>query len=204
MPKPNFNDNVFINCPFDPAYDSMLRSIIFVVYHCGFVPRCAKEELDSSVRRMDKIYNIISECKYGIHDISCTEMDSITKLPRFNMPLELGLFLGAKRYGKQPNNKKECVIIDSEQFRYHKFISDISGQDIRAHKKKPETCVTMLRDWLSTKSASKVIPTGDIIWEKYKMYLVELPDICSKLKLTPTKITYNDYVQLTASWIKNN
>ena len=35
----------------------------------------------------------------GIHDISRTESSGKPRLPRFNMPLELGMFLGAKQYG---------------------------------------------------------------------------------------------------------
>lgn len=51
---------------------------------------------DAGDQRIDKINNIIKECKIGIHDISRTELDDHSNLPRFNMPLELGLFLGAK------------------------------------------------------------------------------------------------------------
>ena len=45
--------------------------------------------------RVDKIYDLISESNYGIHDISRVTLDHVHRLPRFNMPLELGLWLGA-------------------------------------------------------------------------------------------------------------
>ena len=41
--------------------------------------------------RLLKILCIIGECRLGIHDISRTELDAASGLPRFNMPLELGL-----------------------------------------------------------------------------------------------------------------
>ena len=50
---------------------------------------------------MGKIYGLIEECRYGIHDLSRTKLDEINALPRFNMPIELGLFLGAMRYGRK-------------------------------------------------------------------------------------------------------
>ncbi len=40
-----------------------------------------------------RFLELIEQCRYGIHDISAVAIDSNTGLPRFNMPLELGLFL---------------------------------------------------------------------------------------------------------------
>ncbi len=34
----NYDDNVFINCPFDIDYALNLQAIIFTVYRCGFFP----------------------------------------------------------------------------------------------------------------------------------------------------------------------
>ncbi|WP_233358346.1 hypothetical protein, partial [Vibrio cholerae] len=86
----------------------------------------------------DKINDIIFDCKYGFHDISKTELDLHNNLPRFNMPLELGLFLGCKRFASGRSKEKICIIFDKEKFRYQQFISDISGQDIKSHNGKPE------------------------------------------------------------------
>jgi transcription initiation factor TFIIIB Brf1 subunit/transcription initiation factor TFIIB len=56
------------------------------------------EVSDASQVRIEKIAGIIAACKFGIHDISRTELDPTTHLPRFNMPLELGLFLGREAF----------------------------------------------------------------------------------------------------------
>jgi hypothetical protein len=50
--------------------------------------------------------DIISGCKYSIHDLSRTELDKTTRLPRFNMPLELGLDLVVKGLVGLTNEKK--------------------------------------------------------------------------------------------------
>jgi hypothetical protein len=39
-----YNDNVFINCPFDVDYTPNLHAIVFTVYRCGFVPLSALSE----------------------------------------------------------------------------------------------------------------------------------------------------------------
>ena len=106
MPKRRISNSVFINCPFDSAYQAFFRAIVFAVYDCGFIPRCALEIQDASQTRIDKIFRIIAECKYGIHDICRTELDSATNLPRFNMPLELGIFLGQSTLEIKGKNRK--------------------------------------------------------------------------------------------------
>ena len=65
---------------------------------------------------------------YGIHDISRTDLDSIHRLPRFNMPLELGIFLGARHYGKVEQRQKKVLIFDIEPFRFQKFMPSIADE----------------------------------------------------------------------------
>src|SRR6202030_3423845 len=88
---------VFVNCPFDPAYTELFNALMFTIYDCGFQPRCAKET-DAGDERFPKICQRISECPLCIHNISRTALDPKSKLPRFNMPLELGVFIGHKTY----------------------------------------------------------------------------------------------------------
>jgi len=108
----HYEDNVFINCPFDEEYKPIFDVIIFTVHDAGFVARCALEISDATQNRFEKIVKIISESKYGIHDISRTELDPLNSLPRFNMPLELGLFLGCRKFGSRKHSTKVCVILD--------------------------------------------------------------------------------------------
>ena len=88
------NNDVFINCPFDDRYKPMFNALVFAIYELGFIARCAREADDSGEVRLAKIERIIRQCKYGIHDISEVTLDAVNHLPRFNMPLELGMFFG--------------------------------------------------------------------------------------------------------------
>ncbi|HIB10805.1 MAG TPA: hypothetical protein EYO17_02570 [Dehalococcoidia bacterium] len=99
MPIEAYNDNVFLNCPFDPEYRQIFNAIVFTIYDCGFVARCSLEEDASGDARFAKILDIIAECRYSINDISRTELDKSTAVPRFNMPCELGVFIGASMCG---------------------------------------------------------------------------------------------------------
>ena len=71
----------------------MLQAMSFAVVACGYRVRCALEVDNGADVRVDKILRIIEESKFGIHDISRTQLDVTNQLPRFNMPLELGFFL---------------------------------------------------------------------------------------------------------------
>ncbi len=192
--------SVFINCPFDAAYVGLFRSIVFAVIHCGFRARCAQEIDDGGQVRIEKILKIIEVCRYGIHDLSRTEIDRTSKLPRFNMPLELGLFLGAQRYGQPQQRRKTCLILDREQYRYQKFISDISGQDIRAHRGREGQAIRVTRDWLST-SSGRTIPGGAHIYRQYGRFKRELPSLCQRLKLKRSEMTFNDYANIVTAWV---
>ena len=202
MKSPPYNDNVFLNCPFDLAYKQLFDAMVFAVHDCGFIARCALEEEDASQVRIDKIYNIIADCRYGIHDISRTELDETSGLPRFNMPLELGVFLGAKQFGKNEQKRGNCLILDKEQYRYQKFISDIAGQDVPAHNNDPEKMVKAVRDWLLTASDRKTIPSGSIIWKRYQKFRQELPQIAQAFQLEVEELIFNDYTFVLAEWLK--
>src|SRR6185295_10523652 len=163
-----FNRNVFINCPFDSDYQPLLYAIVFTIQIAGFTPRCAKEASDADLR-LQKIKNIISECKYGIHDISRTELSS-NGLPRFNMPLELGIDLGCKEFGGSRQKSKSLLILDKTENRYLKFISDLRGQDPKPHGRSPKRAINQVRDWLSDKSGFETLPGGDYMDKRYKKF----------------------------------
>jgi len=140
-----YDKSVFINCPFDRDYKPLFEAIIFTVFDCGFRPRCALETEDGGQVRMEKIFGLIGDSKLSINDLCRVDLDSTTNLPRFNMPLELGIFLGARRFGQGSQRQKRCLIMDRERYRYRAFISDIAGQDIREHGDDPTRPIQIVR-----------------------------------------------------------
>lgn len=197
-----YSSRVFINCPFDDQYQGIFDALIFAVFDCGFIPRCAMEIDDASQIRIDKIFGIIEGCKFSIHDISRTELDPETNLPRFNMPLELGMFLGAKRFGGKRQTEKCCMVMDREQYRFQQYISDIAGQDIKAHNDDPERAVGVVRNWLNAASKRRTIPGGGAIWRRYQRYQEDLPGLCDTADLAVNEMTFNDKATFASEWLK--
>ena len=202
MRERRYEEDVFVNCPLDAGYRPLFEAIVFTIHDCGFAARSALEVTDTSLVRIEKISAIIAGCKFGLHDISRTELDNDTGLPRFNMPLELGLFLGAKRFGTGKQKSKNCLVLDVDRYRYQKFISDIAGQDISAHGGKQSQAIRVVRDWLSDlQQVSVKIPGGAKVADRYALFRNDLPEICSREGLDVEALTFNDYVVQVEEWL---
>jgi hypothetical protein len=204
MARSDHAKGVFLNCPFDNQYAPLFQAITFAVLDCGFRPRCALEVDDASEVRFEKIARIIAECKYGIHDICRTQSDAVTGLPRFNMPLELGMFLGAKKFGTGPQQKKVCLILDALPYRYQQFISDIAGQDVQPHNGDPRTLITVVRNWLRTACGNEWMPGGAEIYRRYLLFMGDLAELCVEVRLQPSELTFKDLAALIARWLLQN
>jgi len=176
------------------------------VHDCGFIARCSLATDDSAQVRVNKIHELIADCRLGIHDISRTELDPVSNLPRFNMPLELGMFLGARRYGSPKQQRKLCLILDRERYRFQSFISDIGGQDVKSHGKDVASVIRVVRDWLrhASEARKRIVPGGPRMYERYQEFLGALPAICSELNLDSNDLMYNDYTTLVVGWLRQH
>jgi hypothetical protein len=100
--------NVFINCPFDSDYKHCFEALIFTVLASGYRAQCALADSNSGDIRFEKLCRLIEVCDKAVHDLSRVELNP-SGLPRFNMPFEFGLFLGAQRFGGK-NRKSKTVL----------------------------------------------------------------------------------------------
>ena len=191
---------VFLNCPFDVEYLPLLRAITFAVNACGFEIRCALEASDAGEVRISKILRLIGECRLGVHDISRTDLDAVNGLPRFNMPLELGVFLGAAHFGNSAQRRKQTLVLDVEKFRYQKFISDIAGQDIKAHGNDPERLIGVVRDWLNH-SNNTPLPGGRSLVARYRRFTADVPPMLRAFSLHESEVSFVDWRRLIRHWL---
>jgi len=197
--SPGYNDSVFINCPFDAEYQPLFDAAVFTVSDCGFVPRCSLEESDGGEPRLYKIIRLLKSCRYSIHDISRTELDRGSGLPRFNMPLELGSDLGLRHSLEARWSEKRCIVLDTEAYRFQKFISDIAGQDPHAHGNDPARLIALIRNWLRTASGRSTIPSESAIGKRYALFQKDLPSLSDG---TPReKLPFVDYATFAGVWL---
>lgn len=202
--KRQYEQNVFINCPFDSQYTPLFEAIVFTIADCGFRPVCARERMNSGQIRLEKITELIRDSRYSIHDLSRTEPDERYSLPRFNMPLELGIALGCRNVGPGRQRRKTLLVLDKRRYRYHKFVSDISGQDISEHANRPSRAVEAVRNWLRTESGLADIPGAEYIVRRYRRFQRDLPRITLLANLNHRRLTFVDYCSTVYKWLEES
>lgn len=202
----NYERNVFINCPFDDEYKSLFYAIVFAVNDLGFQVKCAKDESNAGKSRIEKIQDLIAECKFSIHDLSRVDLDPVNNLPHFNMPFELGLDLGCRRYGKSYHQGKVVLVLETERYRYQKYISDLAGCDAVAHHDSDEEVIDHVRNWLRIELEPKLekTPSGFLIYQRYQQFQMDLPSICANLYWDVNQLPFSDFSWSVQDWIANN
>lgn len=115
------------------------------------------------------------------------------------MPLELGLFLGAKRYGSPAQRQKMLLILDVEKFRYQRFISDLAGMDIHEHGGIADRALRQCRDWLANVSRRR-LPGAELISNSYERFREDLPALAAPFGFHDD-IPYVDYEHLVTAWL---
>ena len=196
-----FETNVFINCPFDKDYALLLRTLTFTLQYLDFTP-FVSQTISSSTIRVNQIKEHIKNCKYSIHDLSRSRPMKKEDLPRFNMPYELGLDLGACEYGGKILKTKKTLILETARFHYQQVLSDISGQDIENHNDDPKTLVTKVRNWISNNSTSLIIGQSQI-WIALNQFNA---DLITNLSSTYSpkdidEMPIGDYIKFAKDWI---
>ena len=107
----------------------------------GLVPR-ATLEIPGGERRLDRIFALIQQCPYSVHDLSRVEFDpNWPKTPRFNMPLELGLTIALQKT-VSPDHK--WFVFEAKPRRIQKSMSDLDGTDVYVHKGRPSVLFSEL------------------------------------------------------------
>jgi hypothetical protein len=129
----------------------------------GFVPRLAPEIADNAANRLDRITEIVRGSKYGIHDLSRCRSVKVDEFARMNMPFELGLDHGCRRYGEDQLSQKTILILEHTRYDYQKALSDIAGWDIHAHSGDHITAVRAVNLWLHRQAGAEKVGTSKIL-----------------------------------------
>lgn len=139
-------DSVFLNIPYDPAYEEHFLAYVAGITAFGLDPR-ATLELTSGERRLDRIFKLVSACKYSFHDLSHVKLDrTLPATPRFNMPFELGLIVGWQ-YAAPSGH--DWFVFESSRHRIQKSLSDLNGTDPFIYGAEPSGILREVRNALA-------------------------------------------------------
>lgn len=169
-----YESNVFVNCPFDDKYLTLLRPLLFTISYLGFHPRIATERSDSGENRLDKICELIRQSKFSIHDLSRLKAARARELYRLNMPFELGIDYGSRQHGPEFMRGKKCLILEKEPHDFKIALSDLSGVDIKSHGNEPDEVVRAVRDWFYETVGLSSAPYPTVIWYRFNDFTASL------------------------------
>jgi hypothetical protein len=152
----DYERSVFINCPFDDDFAPLLEAMLFCVVRAGLCPRLASERLEAGENRLDKIFSIIEECKYSIHDLSRAVAKEEGEALRMNMPFELGLDFGRRRAPDRKTSDKKFIIFEDKPYELKRSLSDLNGVDVDAHHCDFQNVIKHVRDFLTVEAACQL------------------------------------------------
>jgi hypothetical protein len=140
LPDPN---GVFLNVPYDEEFSSLYVAYIVGLCQLGLVPHLASE-IPGGDRRLNRIFRLIQSCRYSIHDLSRVELSvAPTAVPRFNMPLELGMTI---TWHNLHPSRHDWSVWESDPYRLQRSASDLNGTDPYIHNGTAEGVLSELRN----------------------------------------------------------
>jgi hypothetical protein len=201
-PQPPLNNHVFINCPFDDAYWPMFRAIVFTIWASGYRSRCALEA-NGGVLRLKRLHELIATCDRGVHDLSRIELSDTSGMPRFNMPFELGVAIGAVEFGGSRQRRKLNLVLARKREEWHPAVSDLAGLDPVFHHDKPRQAVEAVRDFLARTPEGVLLPGAVHLWSTYQDFEKDLPALAKAAHHTLEEAyRYPSFVEFVTNFLK--
>jgi hypothetical protein len=174
---PSYERSVFLNCPFDDLFAPLFHAAVLTIAALGFTPRCARESEGEADPRIDRISRGLRESKYSIHDLSRFQLEGPDNLPRFNMPLELGMALSLRYLGRDSGAPHNWVALVPAGFVHQRFISDLAGFDPPSHDQTAASVIRAISGWLTIQpDYSPPSPSPRLILEAYPRLEAMLED----------------------------
>jgi hypothetical protein len=125
-------------------------------------------------------------------------------VPRFNMPMELGIHLGARLFGSGRHKRKRTLILEAQPHRYDAALSDISGQDIEVHATIPPRQFRRVRNWLPEprNPTEPPLPGAAAMLGDYRQFQTEIGALPAARRLDALdELPHSDFLFAVRDWI---
>lgn len=132
--------SVFLNVPFDKSYSRLFVALIAGITALGFKPRCVLE-VGSDRNRLSRIYGLVAGCGASIHEMSRVSLYGGLRMPRFNMPFELGI-----AYALWEQGGHRFFVFEQKPYRLQASLSDLNGHDPYIHHRTQDGLLGCLLD----------------------------------------------------------
>jgi hypothetical protein len=116
--------DVFLNVPFDKAYERQFVALIAALVAVGRTPRCVLELPEMGRGRLNRLLQHLRQCGVSIHDLS-----RVGTPVRFNMPFELGMACALA----EMEGRHQYVLLERVRYRLDRTLSDLRDRDPYVH-----------------------------------------------------------------------
>lgn len=181
---------MFLNVPFDGAYERTFVALVAGLCVLGCKPRCVLE-IPATKDRLDRLFSLLKACSISVHDLSRASGYP----PRFNMPFELGL-AAALALGSGTSHR--FFVLERVPYRLQRTLSDVNGYDPHLHDGSVESAVSVLLDLIESTRAPDprhVVAVAQALWQaaremkaQHRSATVFRPAIFRKLVATGTEL----------------
>jgi len=131
--------SVFLNIPYDNQFEELYLAYIVGLTQLGFDINATLAIPNQG--RLDRIIRLIEKSDVSIHDLS--RIETSFGIPRFNMPLELGLALYRSYIS---NGRHQVFVFEAKAYQVQQSTSDINGIDPQIHGGSPKGVMAGLRN----------------------------------------------------------
>jgi hypothetical protein len=126
VPRRKRIESVFLNIPYDRGFEDLYLAYIVGLTQLGLRVNATIGVPNQG--RLETIIGLIEESDFSIHDLSRIELSK--GIPRFNMPVELGMALYRSHISK---GRHRACVFESKPYRTQRSTSDINGIDPQIH-----------------------------------------------------------------------
>jgi hypothetical protein len=158
---------VFLNIPYDAGFEDLYLAYIVGLTLLGFRINAALAVPNQG--RLNTIIKLIEESDFSIHDLS--RIEASRGVPRFNMPVELGVALYRSHVTK---GRHRVFIFERRRYRAQRSTSDVNGIDAQIHKGTPKGLMSGLRNIFRQAADVTTVPEMLASYRAVKLRLPEL------------------------------
>lgn len=172
MPRSRVKADVcFLNIPYDERFENLYLAYIVGLTAHGLVPS-ATLGVPRDARRLERIFKLLQECRYSVHDISRVQVDpGPPRAPRFNMPFELGLAVAWASLNPQRHSWVGC---DEIPHRPVRSISDLAGTDFHIHHGTVAGVLAALCNAFVSRSQHPTVPRMKTVYRRLRRAIPDL------------------------------
>ena len=167
MPRSRRIDSVFLNIPYDREFEDLYLAYIVGLTQLGL--RVNATFAVPNQGRLETIIGMIEESKYSVHDLSRIQLSK--GIPRFNMPVELGLALYRSHVTR---GKHRVYVFEAKHYRTQRSTSDINGIDPQIHHGNVKGIMAGLRNVFRQARDATTVPEMLITYRAVRKKLPEL------------------------------